>query len=1091
MEEPVEEHKTFDMGDAEASARRRRVTARTKLVAACGKLNEMCAQDDGGTRPSVAVLTRHAASVQTAWNEYEECFMNHIELLGDAVQEAQQALFAELYTETEEARDNVTELLETRRNQGAEGRGDTFNFVKAKRDSLCNKIDGILGGIDASIGGGMTSSVTIELQNEALDQVIEIAEKIEEQTTKMQEIRPKEGLDFVTFETRKRIEVEERVAQMRAMLAGFAASLSAEAGNQAQRGGAGGERSNQTQYGSEDLTVSSAYQDQDEEPADVGGSNEEAAGDAGPPAKCNQTEEQQLGLVNREMAGAEELVKEEASHTEKEHAEQDGCNYVNFQQLTDAECVIDTRYIDGQEDLPGWDKQEPSSDLSVEDWQSVELMAPTAELKDEVQSEVPAKDQSAGPAMLIGPEAKQKPEEGATNKSSMKAINSEDIEHKIRISCGINIRDLRSDSDVFQPELPDKKEEKQEAAGGAGPAAECSDADKKTYDWTKDAYSKRARPAYSLQERQRQLNLIAVPKSGDSDKNFNRPGYDVKLDPVREASYDLKLVQGDGATRGGAPAPSASYLAGTKYRDKMRDALITMDAFIKMLMGIRPNPKRPEDQRKYKKLYEASHAIQGKLEVFINQKESDRRADDILMSNNNMYLLFQEYDEYVRYKDDTDAEDKTELEQLRKKGQSTPRRCTALSYVSYVAPHNLALQSQMYPAPEVEEIEKERANIVLLPCQKLRLCGDGFDTTVLWDYGSEISLVTREKAEAAGWKGREVKLALHTAGGGLTERISKFYRVYLRSQDNIKYGVYVYEVEEITQTLQPVDASIALKCWPWLRDTRGYTPSGYTKGYAQIEPPTGKVEMLIGVKHAGAFPYLAQPDSHKSGNLCILTSNYGHGYLLTGCHSELKPGRAKEAGVERVIHPSSDPRFQRWCCMHIQSQRADERPHDKEEGECSDSDDGEELIAKDETLLRANQERVQELRQEAHLAKFRMMVADRAINKQSFDENKLIKRKLAEDVEASTDTPVRRGKSRGLEKKYTGEVAAIEAPTLAGPTTEEETASDIKEELGPAYKTVYNKTAKATPPGDEKLRGTGRKIKSSKTGEQDFQGRDA
>ena len=72
--------------------------------------------------------------------------------------------------------------------------------------------------------------------------------------------------------------------------------------------------------------------------------------------------------------------------------------------------------------------------------------------------------------------------------------------------------------------------------------------------------------------------------------------------------------------------------------------------------------------------------------------------------------------------------------------------------------------------------------------------------------------------------------------------------------------------------------------------------------YWKIRRPTGDVDLLIGIQDARLHPYLANPAEHCKGNLRLLTSMFGTGYLIDGSHPEIKvePCHLSSGATERT-----------------------------------------------------------------------------------------------------------------------------------------------------------------------------------------------
>ena len=99
-----------------------------------------------------------------------------------------------------------------------------------------------------------------------------------------------------------------------------------------------------------------------------------------------------------------------------------------------------------------------------------------------------------------------------------------------------------------------------------------------------------------------------------------------------------------------------------------------------------------------------------------------------------------------------------------------------------------------------------------------------------------------------------------------------------------------YSIGIITSPTEDIDLGPALREFPELRND-----------YRKIMRPTGDVDLLIGIQDARLHPYLADPGKHCRGNLRLLTSMFGTGYLIDGTHPEIKvrPNHLSPGATER------------------------------------------------------------------------------------------------------------------------------------------------------------------------------------------------
>merc|ERR1711875_111292 len=146
-----------------------------------------------------------------------------------------------------------------------------------------------------------------------------------------------------------------------------------------------------------------------------------------------------------------------------------------------------------------------------------------------------------------------------------------------------------------------------------------------------------------------------------------------------------------------------------------------------------------------------------------------------------------------------------------------------------------------------------------------------------FDSGSNMNLVTEDFARRARLKGQPMLQSLFTTGGKVSEWTTKAYFVPLIHRWGKIQEVLAYSIGIITSPTKDADLRPALREFPELRGD-----------YWKIRRPTGDVNLLIGIQDAGLHPYLTNPAEHCKGNLQLLTSMFGTGYLLDSSHPEIK-----------------------------------------------------------------------------------------------------------------------------------------------------------------------------------------------------------
>ena len=139
-----------------------------------------------------------------------------------------------------------------------------------------------------------------------------------------------------------------------------------------------------------------------------------------------------------------------------------------------------------------------------------------------------------------------------------------------------------------------------------------------------------------------------------------------------------------------------------------------------------------------------------------------------------------------------------------------------------------------------------------------------------------MNLVRKRFAKETGWKGQPVLQSLYTTGGQVKEWRTEAYHVPLVDRNGKVHKVMAYSIEIIIAPTEEADLKPALEVFPEVKDLY------------KILRPEGNVDLLLGIQDTKLHPYLKNPNKHCVGNLCLLTSRFGTGYLLDGSHPKIK-----------------------------------------------------------------------------------------------------------------------------------------------------------------------------------------------------------
>ena len=179
---------------------------------------------------------------------------------------------------------------------------------------------------------------------------------------------------------------------------------------------------------------------------------------------------------------------------------------------------------------------------------------------------------------------------------------------------------------------------------------------------------------------------------------------------------------------------------------------------------------------------------------------------------------------------------------------------------------------QNYRAPSKEQMELARnPNITLLPIQEVMVEGQNKSCNLLYDSGSNVNLIRHAYAKELGLSGSTVSQSLQVTGREPEQLQTVLYNIPLRRASGEIKNITAYGIPDITANLTPVNLAPIIIFFSGIR-------------LKDIQRPTGKVDLLLGVHEARLFP--KSLDSHD--NLLLQTSVFGSGLVLSGYHPLIK-----------------------------------------------------------------------------------------------------------------------------------------------------------------------------------------------------------
>ncbi len=140
----------------------------------------------------------------------------------------------------------------------------------------------------------------------------------------------------------------------------------------------------------------------------------------------------------------------------------------------------------------------------------------------------------------------------------------------------------------------------------------------------------------------------------------------------------------------------------------------------------------------------------------------------------------------------------------------------------------------------------------------------GGECTVLWDSGAQISLVTHQYAEKAGFGRRPTSIRITGVGAGGGGESNLQYRALLRRRDGSIAEIKPYGVDKITGNASSLNLSKAKALFPFAAP--------------ELESPAGPIQLLIGMDHMEEAP---REEDHAQG-VALYRSRFVTRYVAEG-----------------------------------------------------------------------------------------------------------------------------------------------------------------------------------------------------------------
>ena len=168
---------------------------------------------------------------------------------------------------------------------------------------------------------------------------------------------------------------------------------------------------------------------------------------------------------------------------------------------------------------------------------------------------------------------------------------------------------------------------------------------------------------------------------------------------------------------------------------------------------------------------------------------------------------------------------------------------------------------------------------------------------LLWDGGSDVSLITQKKANELGLTGRDVQISITKVGNVVECLASKEYNVPLVDLEGNTYNVNCCGIDEITKPVKFIDVGIASTLFTCLNGV-------------QLTRPFGEVHMLIGIDNCSLLPTIID----TNGNLQLMKNVFG--YALRGSHPSILVNEASSHVSVRIKHVRVNDIDEIHCSLH-------------------------------------------------------------------------------------------------------------------------------------------------------------------------------
>ena len=169
----------------------------------------------------------------------------------------------------------------------------------------------------------------------------------------------------------------------------------------------------------------------------------------------------------------------------------------------------------------------------------------------------------------------------------------------------------------------------------------------------------------------------------------------------------------------------------------------------------------------------------------------------------------------------------------------------------------------------------------------------------VWDDGSNRVLINNAFARENNLKSRDASVTMNVVGDKKKSK-TKIYELDLQDMYGKQHSVWGYGIDDIIDPDEPVVLSAVRHLFP-------HVPSD-----AFIPLPKKRIDILMGINFNGLHPS-GGLGVDAVGNLKALRSRFGCGWVIGGCHKDLKTSALKfstQAAAARIARVTVVPEFE-------------------------------------------------------------------------------------------------------------------------------------------------------------------------------------